>query len=530
MQTIGRMNSLTAQGRNSSKINDTGNNYSDSVIINGSRERGPSIVQLHIRDIHRANNHYKTNCTNVNQHLLDIKKFLTRLKPTDDMSQFIVGLISELDTHFLTPLDLLESNIDDAQENFDYSICAPLSWLDVFKTDLARCSLSDNIRKEAEDLIIDVENGVLQCEETVKKRQSIFKSARHLHGFTESLEQSRGQVGKGKGDETDITTGFIPGVRENISVATAQHSVQPTQTPSDKASHPSQTGKKSSNMATCICNLFDSAGDTNNDPNLTQRQDDKTNDAQGVEGQVRPAMQTPIHPLGVEGTVRPAKVTPIHPPLEQTKSRHQKRRTAGKISRAKHKTSKHSRANMNRGKGQKGGSRLFFTKAASLGDAGPNTRTCLLNSIIQLLPTKTNSESVKKAITTRMPREGDTSIENVSGVLKDHGMRLYQTTAKYKKKGGLAYNLLQEQDCKLVLKIKLIDAEKQVANHFVAWDGKIIHDHPYSSKVNRSSDRRNSDGSNKVFDKLFKNEIDNFHWQITNVFCLEFDGVQLTHD
>ena len=171
------MNSLTAQGRNPSKINDTGNNYSDSAIINGSREGGPSIVQLHIRDIHRANNHYKRNCANVNQHLLDLKKFLTRLKPTDDMSQFIVGLISELDTSFLTPLDLLESNIDDVQENFDDSICAPLSWLDVFKIDLARCSLSDNIQKEAEDLIIDAENGVLQCEETVKKRQSIFKSA-----------------------------------------------------------------------------------------------------------------------------------------------------------------------------------------------------------------------------------------------------------------------------------------------------------------------------------------------------------------
>ena len=62
-------------------------------------------------------------------------------------------------------------------------------------------------------------------------------------------------------------------------------------------------------------------------------------------------MQTPIHPLGVEGTVGPAKVIPIHPPLEQTKSRHRKWRIAGKISRAKYNTSKHSRANMNGGEG-----------------------------------------------------------------------------------------------------------------------------------------------------------------------------------
>ena len=49
-------------------------------------------------------------------------------------------------------------------------------------------ALSDNIRKEATELINGLDNGLQNCEEALKKRHSLFKSAHHLYGFTESLK------------------------------------------------------------------------------------------------------------------------------------------------------------------------------------------------------------------------------------------------------------------------------------------------------------------------------------------------------
>ena len=40
-------------------------------------------------------------------------------------------------------------------------------------------------------------------------------------------------------------------------------------------------------------------------------------------------------------------------------------------------------------------------------------------------------------------------------------------------------------------------------SHFVAWDGNVIYDKPFSSKVNSSHDRTNRIMSQLAFEKLY---------------------------
>ena len=58
-------------------------------------------------------------------------------------------------------------------------------------------------------------------------------------------------------------------------------------------------------------------------------------------------------------------------------------------------------------------------------------------------------------------------------------------------------------------------------DHFVAWDGKIIHDSPASSAVNNTTDRASVEAARRVFDETFYE----WGWGITGVFELQFPGV-----
>ena len=70
-----------------------------------------------------------------------------------------------------------------------------------------------------------------------------------------------------------------------------------------------------------------------------------------------------------------------------------------------------------------GGSRLVRTKLLPTIEGG-NNRTCLLDSILHILPPTKNRELVQSAIASSMPKEGDTSIKNISNALANNGLIL----------------------------------------------------------------------------------------------------------
>ena len=199
----------------------------------------------------------------------------------------------------------------------------------------------------------------------------------------------------------------------------------------------------------------------------------------------------------------------VYPPKKQTKSKCCK--CSGE--------SRHSRARSKRAMKKKGRSKLVETKTLPGTNAGPNNCTCLPKAVMRLLSPEMNrdtSDSVWHALASAMPKEGDTSIEDISDALAAHGMQLNPVCAEYIKKGGAPTHLLDEQECKLVLKIKLINQKGQDIGHSVAWDGNTIHDDPQSSIVTKISDRKDKESREMVFHKHFKD----FKWQITNVYCL----------
>ena len=91
--------------------------------------------------------------------------------------------------------------------------------------------------------------------------------------------------------------------------------------------------------------------------------------------------------------------------------------------------------------------------------------------------------------------------------------------AEYIRKGGAPFHLLQEQDCSLIIHIKLTDLKYRTMSYFVAWDGIFIYGKPFNSQVNKTQDRTNPERSKMVFSKLYpKSEFSS--WQITAVFQL----------
>ena len=133
------------------------------------------------------------------------------------------------------------------------------------------------------------------------------------------------------------------------------------------------------------------------------------------------------------------------------------------------------RALITTAKMKNGGSRLVHNKSIThMSDT--NICTCLLDSILVILPPSKNKELVGPVIASSMHVEGDTSIIDISNALSAHGLMLERVAAKYIRKGRAPFHLLQENDCRLVINIKLTNLEGRTMCHFVAWDGKVIYD------------------------------------------------------
>jgi hypothetical protein len=166
---------------------------------------------------------------------------------------------------------------------------------------------------------------------------------------------------------------------------------------------------------------------------------------------------------------------------------------------------------------EEGGSRIVLNKTSPI-ISGPNTRTCLLDAVMALLSSNVNREKIRDTIIALMPPTGDTQMLVARTALSQFGLGIESATSAYdNKKGGIAHQLLQERQCKLILRIKLITKSNRETSHFVAWDGKMIHDRPMSSVVSDINDRKTKERSREVFSKLYRKFKD---WRITRVYSI----------
>lgn len=137
-----------------------------------------------------------------------------------------------------------------------------------------------------------------------------------------------------------------------------------------------------------------------------------------------------------------------------------------------------------------------------------------------LLTPKENEMVIRLSEPFPLPSDhgGDVSIAISNMWLMKYGMMLEPVTNRYKKKGGLLYNLLQDLDSRLVIKVVLTMCDGGIANHFIAYDGTTLHDVPHSIKPHRD-DRRKKRNCLATFKKLYPTEKYSA-FQVTNVFKL----------
>ena len=150
---------------------------------------------------------------------------------------------------------------------------------------------------------------------------------------------------------------------------------------------------------------------------------------------------------------------------------------------------------------------------------GKNKRTCLLDAVLSILFPNNDADKLKVKITNAMPKEGDTSIMDIESALRECGLKLELKNNMYIKKGGAAYHLLHEKNCRLIIRIKLVNLKGQNMTHFVAWDGKTVYDNPYNLDVDSDKDRETKHASKMAFGGLYP-RTEFLSWQITAVFKL----------
>jgi hypothetical protein len=78
-----------------------------------------------------------------------------------------------------------------------------------------------------------------------------------------------------------------------------------------------------------------------------------------------------------------------------------------------------------------------------------------------------------------VPDMGNMPIELANVALESKGMSLVATGRRFRCKGGMEINLLQEHDCRLIVHVMLEDHEGNTLPHFVAFDGRYIADRPH---------------------------------------------------
>ena len=145
-------------------------------------------------------------------------------------------------------------------------------------------------------------------------------------------------------------------------------------------------------------------------------------------------------------------------------------------------------------------------------------RDCMERALHSLLTPKEKEMVISEPFP--LPSDGgDVSIAISNMWLMKYGMILKPVTARYDtKKGGLLYNLLQDLESRLVIKVVLTMCDGGIANHFIAYDGITLHDVPHSIKPHRD-DRKNPRNCLAIFKKLYPTT-NYLSFQVTNVFEL----------
>ena len=160
-----------------------------------------------------------------------------------------------------------------------------------------------------------------------------------------------------------------------------------------------------------------------------------------------------------------------------------------------------SEKNQLKAKKNKGGSKLIPSTSVSTG--ADDSRACLPNAVMSFVFNEMKSDSLHCQLISNKPVEGDMSVSNIIGTLRNQGLDLEQVTPNYCQKGrSPEYFLMKEEACRLVLTVKLRSSNNDSWGHFMGWDGHIIHDNPHSCKVELESDRTKK-GSKATFRKLF---------------------------
>ena len=179
------------------------------------------------------------------------------------------------------------------------------------------------------------------------------------------------------------------------------------------------------------------------------------------------------------------------------------------------KRTKKKKNKINNGKVQ-GGCRVVNTPLTS----ELEQRDCMERALHALLTPKETEMVIRLSEPFPFPSDhgGDVSIAMSNMWLMKYGMILDSVTDKYDKKHGLLYNLLQDLESRLVIKVVLTMCGGGIANHFIAYDGTTLHDVPHSIKPHRN-DRKNPSNCLAIFKKLYPTE--NYSaFQVTNVFEL----------
>ena len=150
--------------------------------------------------------------------------------------------------------------------------------------------------------------------------------------------------------------------------------------------------------------------------------------------------------------------------------------------------------------GTQAGARIFRTTTSQVGR--PYSRMCLLDAISVFVTAPEDKQRLKADVLACMPAEGNTSIGQIEGALVRNRIWVERVTKAYLKKGGAPFYLFQRGKCQLIVMIKLTNHAGETVRHFVAWDGRVIHDHPYSCEI-ALADRLNPESSKLAFGKLF---------------------------
>ena len=167
------------------------------------------------------------------------------------------------------------------------------------------------------------------------------------------------------------------------------------------------------------------------------------------------------------------------------------------------------------------GSKLVMSENKEKGEGGrKNKRTCLRDAILSVAPEGVDKTKFKNDIWRVMPRQGDTSIDDVKSVLLKYGLSTKIKNDAYNKKNGTAYHMFKEIKCRLLVRLGLKNKMDVKMGHFVGYDGNRVHDKPHVLELNREEDNlENWYECKNIFGTLYpKKEFNS--WQIVGVFKL----------